>query len=356
MGWARCVDAMPEIDRFRPGDRRGIDALSRRTQGPDAVEAARLRWDWQHQNNPANPSGNPALWVAREGPTIIGCYSALPLHLSIRGLDLNGVWGTDPVVAPERERQGLDEALVRACDRNHGAVLALGVSEESQRLLTRLRWPSPRPVPLLVKPLTRRAFRLPNLPAAINGLISAVTLPLVRIVARTRPLRAECEPIAHFDETFTRLWDELARKFDLAVRRDAAYLNWRYIAPPHVRYSVVALRRNGELRGYAVYRHRQEPLGRATILVDFLVDPTDVSGLKTLLRWVDRAALANDADKIRCYVLHSGFRRVLRRNGYFGTRSSLEISVKLNALKVPSDFHDDTSQWHVTYGDAARDR
>jgi hypothetical protein len=347
---------MPEIDRFRPDDRRGVDTLCRRTMGPDAVEAAHLRWDWQHQRNPANPSGDPDVWVAREGPTIIGHYPVLPVLVSIRGLDIKGAWGADAVVAPERERQGIDEALVRACDRNHGALLALGLSDTSQQLLTRLRWPQPQAVPSLVKPLTRRAFRLPQLPQALNRLISLLTLPVVRIASRTRPLRAECEPITHFDDAFTHLWDRLARRFDLAVRRDAAYLNWRYIEPPHVRYSAVALKRQGELCGYAVYRHRQEPLGRVTLLVDFLADPDDVAGLKTLLRWVDRAARAEDADKIRCYVMHGAFRRLLRRNGYFGTRSTLAISVKLNALKVPSGFHDDTSDWHITYGDAVKDR
>ena len=103
--------------------------------------------------------------------------------------------------------------------------------------------------------------------------------PVVQVVSRTRPLRAECEPIRRFDNAFTALWERLAPKFDLSVRRDSPYLNWRYIEPPHVRYSVVALKRQGEVHGYAVYRHRHEPLGRVTMLVDFLVDPDDVSGL-----------------------------------------------------------------------------
>ena len=99
--------------------------------------------------------------------------------------------------------------------------------------------------------------------------------PVVRSSARSRPLRAECEPIRRFDAAFTALWERLAPKFDLAVRRDASYLNWRYIEPPHVRYSIVALKRQGEVHGYAVYRHRHEPLGRVTMLVDFLVDPDE---------------------------------------------------------------------------------
>ena len=346
---------MSEIDRFRPDDRRGVDTLYRRTHGPDAAEANRLRWDWQHRRNPANPTGQPGIWVAREGPTVVGHYPTLPVCISLKGLEVGGAWGTGAMVAPERDSQGLDEALARAWDRNSGAVMTLGAAGESHRLLDRLRWPQPRLLPCLVKPLTRRAVRLPHWPRALNRFVSAVTLPVVQIVSRSRPLRAECEPIRRFDTSFTTLWERLAPKFDLAVRRDASYLNWRYIEPPHVRYSVVALRRLGEVHGYAVYRHRHEPLGRVTMLVDFLVDPDDLAGFKTLLRWVDRAARAEDADKVRCYAMHGTFRRVLRRNGYFNVKSSVEVGIKINAVQVPKGFYDDTDGWHITYGDSDQD-
>ena len=346
---------MSEIDRFRPEDRRGVETLYRRTHGIDAAEASRLRWDWQHRRNPYNVNGQPGIWVAREGPTVVGHYQTLPVRVSLKGLEVDGAWGTDAMVVPERDRQGLGEALVRAWDRNSGAGLALGVSPESRAVLDRLHWPSSHIVPCVVKPLTRRAVRLPNLPTPVNRLMSAVMYPFVQVVARSRPLRAECEPIRRFDSSFTALWDRLAPKFDLAVRRDASYLNWRYIEPPHVRYSIVALKRQGEVQGYAVYRHRHEPLGRVTLLVDFLVDPDDVSGLKTLLRWVDRAARAEDADKVRCHVMHGAFRRVLKRNGYFNVKSTLEVSVKVNAVQVPRGFYDDTDGWHVTYGDSDQD-
>jgi hypothetical protein len=346
---------LSEIDRFKPDDRRGVDTLYRRTHGPDAAEANRLRWDWQHRRNPYNPTGQPGIWVAREGPTVIGHYPTLPARVSLKGLEVDGSWGTGALVAPERDSTGIDEALLRTWDRNSGAVLTLGVAGGSKSVVERLHWPAAHTLPTLVKPLTRRAVRLPNWPNSINRIVSAVTLPVVQIVSRSRPLRAECEPIRRFDTTFTALWERLAPKFDLAVRRDAPYLNWRYIEPPHVRYSVVALKRQGEVHGYAVYRHRHEPLGRVTMLVDFLVDPDDVAGLKTLLRWVDRAARAEDADKVRCCVMHGVFRRVLRRNGYFNVKSSLEVGVKVNAVQVPKGFYEDTDGWHITLGDSDQD-
>jgi len=345
-----------EIDRFRPDDRRGVDLLYRRTHGPDAAEAVRLRWDWQHKRNPHNTSGQPGIWVAREGPTVVGHCPTLPVRLSLKGLEVEGAWGAHAMVAPEREDQGLGDALLRAWDRNSGAVLLLETTGETRRGSSQLRWPQTHQLPCVVKPLTRRAIRLPHWPTPLNRLVSALTMPLVYVVSRSRPLRAECEPIRRFDSSFNALWERLAPKFDLAVRRDAAYLNWRYVEPPHVRYSAVALKRHGELHGYAVYRHRHEPLGRATMLVDFLVDPDDVAGLKTLLRWVDRAARAEDADKIRCYVMHGAFRRMLRRNGYFNVRSMIEVMAKVNAVQVPPDFYEKTDGWHITYGDSDQDR
>jgi hypothetical protein len=347
---------MPEIDRFRPDVGRGVDLLYRRTRGVDAAEANRLRWDWQHHRNPGNAAGQPGIWVAREGPTIVGQYPTVPVRLSLKGLEVDGAWGTTALIAPERDQQGLDEALLRAWDRNSGAVLTLGLTaDRTRRLFGRLHWPPSHTVPSLVKPLTRRAARLANMPTAVNRVISAAIHPVVRIVARSRPLVAQCEPVRRFDAGFTALWERLAPKFDLAVRRDAAYLNWRYVEPPHVRYSIVALRRSGEVHGYAVYRHRHEPLGRVTMLVDFLVDPDDVSGLRTLLRWVDRAARVEDSDKIRCSVMHGAFRRVIRRSGYFNVRSSLEVNLKINAVQVPRGFYDDTEGWHLTGGAADRD-
>ena len=86
---------MSEIDRFRPEDRRGVELLYRRMQGADAADATRLRWDWQHRRNPYNPSGQPWIWVAREGPTVVGHYPTLPVRVSLKGLEVEGAWGAD---------------------------------------------------------------------------------------------------------------------------------------------------------------------------------------------------------------------------------------------------------------------
>lgn len=347
---------MADIVRFSPEDRRAVDALYRRVFGNDSAEASRLRWDWQYRANPNNPGGAPVIWLAREGPTIVGQYATMPVRLQVHGREIGASWGMDVMVAPERQRQGIGEVLFRTWDRHVEASLGLGLSESSHRLFRKLRWPEPGPIPCLAKPLTRRALKRPEWPEPVNQVVSAVTLPLVKLVARSRPLRAEVGVVRRFPEELTTFWEGVGPKFEFAVRRDTAYLNWKFAEAPHVRYLVATLRRGGHVQGYAVYRHLQEPRGRVTILVDFLADPDDEQGIKTLLRWVDREALAADSDKIRTYCLHRGYRRLLRRSGYFPVRSRMAFTAKINGVDVPSSFYEDTSRWHVTLGDSDQDR
>jgi hypothetical protein len=346
---------MADIDRFHPDDRRGVEQLYRRTFGTQAADLVRLRWDWTRRN-PSNRTSEPSVLIVREGPTVIAASPLLPVRVSIRGLEADGAWSGDPLVTAERQRRGLGESLLRAWDRQSGVALGAGLSEGTRFLLRdKLRWPQPLTLGCVVKPLSRRALRRPTWPTAVNRLVSAVTHPFVRIVARAQPLREQVEVVRRFGREIDQLWERVAPRLDLAVRRDSSYLNWKYIEPPHVRYVVAILKRDEEPHGYAVYRHRREPQGRVTQIVDFLVDPDDERGLKTLLRWVDREARAEDADKIRCYVQHVKFRRVLRRSGYFVVKSDVLINAKVNAVQVPADFYDNSDGWHFTWGDGELD-
>ena len=287
---------------------------------------------------------------------MIAACPLMPVRVSIRGLEADGAWSSDPLVAAERQRRGLGESLLRVWDRESGVALGAGLSEGTRFLLhDKMHWAAPTPLACVVKPLSRRALRRPSWPTAVNRLVSAIALPFVRVVARARPLREQVEVVRRFNRDIDRLWERVAPRLDLAVRRDSAYLNWKFIEPPHVRYSVAVLRRDDEAHGYAVYRHRREPQGRVTQIVDFLVDPDDERGLKTLLRWIDREARAEDSDKIRCYVQHAKFRRVLRRSGYFVVKSDVLVNAKVNAVQVPPDFYENVDGWHFTLGDSELD-
>lgn len=346
---------MSGLDRYRSDDRRALEALYRRTLGVEAADRLKLMWQWERRQNPgARHADSP--WLVREGTTIVGALNWRPVRVSLAGRDLRGAWLVDPVVAAERDRQGLHELLVRAAHRDHDVTLAAKLSESTRAVLDRMHVPAALSLPCLVKPLSRRALRRPDWPQPVNRLVSAVTLPLVKVVARQRPLRESVEVVRRLDASADELWAQAADKFALAVRRDAAYVNWRFAEPPHARYAIAVLRRQGAAAGYVVYRHTHEPRGRVTHVVDFLALPGDDRALKTLLRWVDREARVADSDKIRCHATHAGFRRVLRRSGYFGVRSTATLSVKVHDPATARRFYDKTDDWHFTLGDGAVDQ
>lgn len=344
---------MADIERYTPDDRRGIEQLYRRTLGNEAADRLRLRWDWDRKN-PAS-GVEPPYWVVREGPTLIAACPLLPVRVTIGGNEAAGTWSSDPLVVPERQRQGLGGSLLRAWDRGTGVALGAALSPATRARLDEMRWPKAHPLPCLVKPISRRALRIPTWPVAINRLVSALALPVVRLVSLPQPLREEVEVVRRFDASADRLWERLASRFAIAVRRDARYLNWKYLEPPHVRYTAALLRRGDEVDGYVVYRHLREPQGRVTQIVDLLADPADERGLKTLARWVDREARMADSDKIRCYATHAAVRRVLRRSGYFVVKSGVDLTVKVNALAPPKGFYESTDDWHFTLGDGDLD-
>lgn len=286
---------------------------------------------------------------------MIAASPLMPVRVAIGATEAAGTWSSDPLVVAERQRQGLGGSLLRAWDRGTGVALAAGLSAATRARLDELRWPRPHPLPCLVKPISRRALRIPTWPVAINRLVSAVTLPLVRVVSRTQPLKEEIEVVRRFDARADRLWEKLSGRFALAVKRDARYLNWKYVEPPHVRYLIALLRRGADVEGFVVYRHVREPQGRVTQIVDLLADPSDERGIKTLARWVDREARMEDSDKIRCYLTNASFRRVLRRSGYFVVKSGIDLTVKVNAVDVPKGFYNSADEWHFALGDGEMD-
>ena len=174
------------------------------------------------------PPATSAPWLVREGTAIIGACAAVPVRVSLGGRDVAGAWLADPVVTAERDRQGVHEQLLRAWHRDADVTLAAGVADTTRAVLDRLRVPRAIPVPCVVKPLSRRALRRPDWPQPVNRLVSAMTLPFVKVVARQRPLRESVEVVRRLDDSVDELWADAAARFALAVRRDAAYVNWRF--------------------------------------------------------------------------------------------------------------------------------
>jgi GNAT superfamily N-acetyltransferase len=338
------------IDRYRPADRPALDGLYRRVLGDERAEALRERWEWTYLRNPVLPGGAPLIWLAREGEAVVGQYATMPVRLSVEGREIDAAWGTDVMVAPEGQRKGLGQRLFTAWDEHVGASIGLGLTDASHGVFKKLGWPDLGNVPRFVKRLTRAKD-------------SGATQPLARleragrrIAARLHPIGGDVRLAGRIDDRFTRLWERVAPRFAFIVRRDAAYMTWKYAERPQLGHAIAVRERNGELAGYVVYRHVAEPQGLVTLLVDFLAEPDDAETLQRLLRWVERDALAAGSQLVRVFTTCSAFHPTFRRAGYEAGPPGMRLVAKINALQVPDDFYRSAERWHVTLGDSDGDR
>jgi hypothetical protein len=85
------------------------------------------------------------------------------------------------------------------------------------------------------------------------------------------------------DEVDSR-WDSLFRRlapdYRFLVRRDAAYVQWRYLDRPERPYVLVAIRKWRHLVGWLVFRVR----GNSLTIGDLLIDPANADAVEVVIR------------------------------------------------------------------------
>jgi hypothetical protein len=60
--------------------------------------------------------------------------------------------------------------------------------------------------------------------------------------------------IDSFNEEATDLWEQVKDRYSLAVRRDAKYLNWKFVDQPHINYQKYLVYKKTSLCGILVFR------------------------------------------------------------------------------------------------------
>ena len=101
---------------------------------------------------------------------------------------------------------------------------------------------------------------------------------------RRRPCTArglEVRPVDRFGEAWDRLWEDLARGRNVTGVRDAAYMNWRYVACPDLRYDRLGTFRGDRMEGLVVFAADRERHTGAVL--ELLADGNDEPVTASLL-------------------------------------------------------------------------
>jgi hypothetical protein len=140
----------------------------------------------------------------------------------------------------------------------------------------------------------------------------------------------------------------------MCVRRDAAYLEWKYRATPHREYRIHEARRGGALVGFAVSREEDLRGTRLGWILDVFTHAEDDAAQDAMVSSVLAGFRENGVVRAQCFAMNRNLGRVLRRRGFLGGRSPMQFCVRTRlAERGPLD---DLGRWHVVFGDSDMDR
>ena len=107
--------------------------------------------------------------------------------------------------------------------------------------------------------------------------------PIPRLSRWARKARGyRLELLRQAGDELDELFERVRSAYGFLVRRDARYVQWRYLDCPDTTYFVIAIRRWGRLVGWSVFRVR----GRDLIWGDALFDPSVPAAVSVMLRHV----------------------------------------------------------------------
>jgi hypothetical protein len=254
---------------YRDGDETAILDLFARSfpHAPRSLE--HFRWKYRE-----NPFGNGRISLTfDDAGALVGHYSGYPVPFRAYGKDLlaNQIGDTMTEVTVRHVGRGPSSILGRTalhfyehfCEGQVAFNYGFNVANIQKFSLRFLRSDRVEPVTYRVRDLRARPLQ-----------------PISRLERWSRGYQLELvrETGAEWDELFERV----AGAYRFCVRRNAAYVRWRYLERPDVPYIVVAVRKWRRLVGWIVFRIREDRFTWG----DALFDPEFPDAAEVLLRHV----------------------------------------------------------------------
>lgn len=331
------------IRPYRDGDAPRILALFNEVfaEGdPNFHERTLAEWEWEFVHNPAGEQ----IVVAEEPDTgrIVAQYACLPAWAHLCG---RRVWigqGIDSVVHKDY-RRGLkrEGAFLRTAKYYFDHI---GIPEKNA---WGYGFPNSKAFGIGVKLLKYVPIAAP-VPTLFRNLFQCANDDEVGTRASSELRVVE---VARFGPEADAFWARLEPLHPMAIRRDAAYLNWRHVDNPLTKSVALELvDATGALRGLCVLR--PDWTGPPILaLSEWLVEPTDDAATSTLLRHVTQWARSHGQQRIEVWVppSHPQF-EAIQREGFCVESSPFNLCIKMYLPELTEDWV--RSHWYWTIGDS----
>jgi GNAT superfamily N-acetyltransferase len=325
--------------------------------GAEAAEASRRRFSWQYEQNPEFSREGPIIWVARDASGPLGQMATMRVRLLWGGREIQASWGTDFFVTERARGRGLGKLLLDTWSAREELTMALGVTPLSYPVFKKAGFRFVGSVPFFQKILDPAEVARRRLGAVLGSLLSPLLALALRLLFRGEPPLPEgvlVSRIDRFGPDYDGLWERGKQAYAMCVRRDEAYLTWKYGSSPHRRYEIHEARRGGILVGFLVSREEDYKGTRLGWIVDLFSDPEDREAKDALLSAVLASMRKTGVVRVQAFSLNRPLARDLKRHGFFSGRSTARLCVRSEV--DPQGAFENLPAWHVTFGDSDLDR
>ena len=170
-------------------------------------------------------------------------------------------------------------------------------------------------------------------------------------LANSSPLSAPTGAIVELkrvDDRFDGLWDRVKQDYNVIVKRDRRYLQWRYMDNPSERYRLLAYLDGENVSGYAVFKHYKDEFQ----IVDMLTGQDAEIGMQ-LISQTAQIAAGESADTLSMWlsVTHP-LHRELERYGFANSEPITYFGMRALTPGIPEAHIYNYRNWYVTMGDS----
>jgi GNAT superfamily N-acetyltransferase len=349
------------ITTYQPADAADVFAFCAEAWPHRRQDWVEPRWRWMFEASAARLGQPPQVWLYRDAGRVVGHNGSIPVAVTIAGDQRHTGWLVDTMVLPDYRDRAVGPQLMNAAHDDLPFALSLGQTEQMRGIQLRLGWKQVAPLQtaqLLIRPERVLKGKLPG-PAAMAAGWGLRASSALRDMTRARP-EASLREIAEFGAPHSALWDAMAAGVTCAVRRDASYLNWKYVAQPGQEFLRLEILRAGELRTVAICMFREPDEHykyRRAFLVDLVAPLDDEPLLVSSLHAVAQAVADRGADALICLHVGARLTAALKRCGFHLREPERYLLVRAEGL----DDRQRTAvtaedSWFVTHGDSDNDR
>ena len=318
------------------------------------------RWNWMFVESARRLGLEPRVWLYRENGRIAGHNGAIAVRVKIGEAERDTAWLVDTMVLEAYRSQAVGSRLMVRAHEDLPFALSLGQTQQMRDIQLRLGWEHVAPLEtaqLLIRPERVLVGKLPP------GAATAAALGL-RAANSVRALKGraslDVRQVDRFGDEHDRLWAAMAPTVTCAVRRDASYLNWKYVTQPGQEFIRLELSAAGRVRGVAVLMVRPPDSAyryQRAFIVDIVAPLNDAALLGRIIQASVDAARRAGADAVNCLHIGAPLTAALKRAGFRLRNPERHLLVR--AAGLDDDLRGPAlsgSAWFVTQGDSDIDR